>query len=87
MYGFTLKILMLILAKALPKVFLKQLIHIYKAFVYLSSPANRSIQLWVKHKLEIQGIWKNAKHIPNLMIFEFWANHCLFVHAYTNEWS
>ena len=29
---------------------------IYKAFANLSSPANKSVQLWVKRELEIGGI-------------------------------
>ena len=35
-------------------------VNIYKAFVNLSSPANKSVQLWVKRELEIEGIRKNT---------------------------
>ena len=31
-------------------------VSIYKVLVYLSSPANQSVQLLVKHKLEIEGV-------------------------------
>ena len=55
MYGFTIKIKMLGSAKALPTGFLKGVI-IYKVFVNLSSPANKRVELWVKHKLEIKGV-------------------------------
>ena len=47
MYGFTIKIKMLVSAKG---------VSIYKAFVNLSYPANKSVQLWVKHELEIEGV-------------------------------
>ena len=54
MYGFTIKIKMHILAKVLSLPFLK--VSIYKVLIYLSSPANRSVQLLVKRKLEIEGV-------------------------------
>ena len=41
------------------KSFTKRLLEgvsIYKAFVNLSSPANKAVQLWVKHELEIEGV-------------------------------
>ena len=53
MYGFTIKIKF---AKVLSSPFLKESLAIYKVFVYLSSPANQSVQLLVKHKLEIEGV-------------------------------
>ena len=31
-------------------------INIYKVFVNLSSPANKSVELWVKRELEIEGV-------------------------------
>ena len=46
-------------------------VSIYKAFVNLSSPANNSVQLWVKHELEIEGIRKNTKRIPSSMMVNF----------------
>ena len=55
MYGFTIKIKMLVSAKALPTGYLKE-ISIYKAFVNLFSPANKSVQLWVKRELEIDSV-------------------------------
>ena len=54
MYGFIIKIKILVSAKALPIRY--KGVSIYKAFVNLSSPANKSVQLWVKHELEIEGI-------------------------------
>ena len=63
------KIKMHILAKVLSLPFLKESgfikylfiyllkgVSIYKVFAYLSSPANQSIQLLVKCKLEIEGV-------------------------------
>ena len=38
----------------------------YKVFVYLFSPANQSTQLWVEHKLEIEGVRKNTKHVARV---------------------
>ena len=55
MYGFTIKIKMLVSAKALPTGYLKES-SIYKAFVNLSYPGNKSVQLWVKRELEIEGV-------------------------------
>ena len=55
MYGFTIKITMLVSAKKHYNRFLKG-VSIYKAFVNLSSPANKSVQLWVKRELEIEGV-------------------------------
>ena len=55
MYGFTIKIKMLVSAKALPTGYLKESAF-YKAFINLTSPANKSVQLWVKCELEIEGI-------------------------------
>ena len=43
-------------------------VSIYKAFDNLFSPANKSVQLWGKRELEIEG--DDAK---------FWAMHCLIV--------
>ena len=51
MYGFTIKIKMLVSAKALPTGYIKE-----SAFTNLSSPANESVQLWVKRELEIEGV-------------------------------
>ena len=51
MYGFTIKITMLLSAKKHYNRFLKG-VSIYKAFVNLSSPNK---QKWVKHELEIEG--------------------------------
>ena len=51
MYGFTIKIKMLIFIITLLKG-----VSIYEVFVYLSSPANQSIQLLVKRKLVIEGV-------------------------------
>ena len=31
-------------------------VSIYKAFDKISSPANKSVQLWVKRELEIEGV-------------------------------
>ena len=56
MYGFIIKIKMLVSAKALPTGFLKESVFSYKAFVNLSYPANKSVQLWVKRELEIEGV-------------------------------
>ena len=47
-------------------------VSIYKAFVNLSSPANNSVQLWVKHELEIERVRKSTKHIPSSMTLNFW---------------
>ena len=47
---------MLVLAKELPTAFLIKAVSIYKAFVNLSSPVKKRIQLWVKCQLEIEGI-------------------------------
>ena len=44
---------------------------IYKVLVYLSSPANQIIQLCVKRKLEILGVWKNTKRIHNSIMLNF----------------
>ena len=44
---------------------------IYKVFVYLSSPANQIIQLCLKQKLEIPGVWKSAKRIYNSITKNF----------------
>ena len=49
------QIKMHILAKSVISNLLKG-VSIYKIFVYLFSPANRSVQLWVKHKLEMEGV-------------------------------
>ena len=46
-------------------------VSIYKVLVYLFSPANRSIQLLVKRKLEIEGVWKNTKRVPTSMMLKF----------------
>ena len=54
MYGFTIKFKMLVLAKV-PRSLFKG-VPIYRLFVNLSSPANQSVQFWVKRKLEIEGI-------------------------------
>ena len=70
MYGFTKKIKMLVSAKALPTGYFKG-VSIYKAFVNLSYPANKSVQLWVKRELEIEGIRKNTKRMPSSMTLNF----------------
>ena len=54
MYGFTIKIKMLILAKVLSIVFLKE--SVFTSICFPFTPANQSIQLFVKGKLEVQGV-------------------------------
>ena len=54
MYGFTTKIKMLVLAKPLPTVFLKE--SGFTTFDILCSPANKIVQLRVKCELEIEGV-------------------------------
>ena len=46
-------------------------VSIYKAFVNLSSPANKIAQLLVKLKLEIEGVQKNTKRVPSSMTLNF----------------
>ena len=55
MYGFTLKIKMLVSAKALPTGYLKESVFTKHLLIYILL-ANKSVQLWVKRKLEIEGI-------------------------------
>ena len=52
MYGFTIKIKMLILAKVLSLPFLKESVFTK----CLPSPANQNVQFLVKRKLEIEGV-------------------------------
>ena len=70
MYGFTIKIKILFFSKSTTNRLLKG-VSIYKAFVNLSSPANKSVQLWVKRELEIEGIQKNTKRISSSMTLNF----------------
>ena len=44
---------------------------IYKVLLYQSSPANQIVQLCVKRKLEILGVWKNTKRIHSSMTLNF----------------
>ena len=44
---------------------------VYNVFVHLSSPANWSVHPWVKHKLEIEGVWKNTKCMSTSMTLYF----------------
>ena len=55
MYGFTIKIKNAHFSKSIIVTLLKG-VGIYKVLVYLSSPANQSIQLLVTRKLEIEGV-------------------------------
>ena len=55
MYGFTIKIKMLVSAKALPTGYIKESAFAKHLLTYLL-PANKSVQLWVKRELEIEGI-------------------------------
>ena len=55
MYGFIIKILMLILAKSTINSLFKG-VCIYKVLLYQSSPANQIVQLCVKQKLEILSV-------------------------------
>ena len=50
---------------------LLKVVSVYKVFVYLSSPANRSAQLLVKRELEIQGVWRNTKRVPTSTTLNF----------------
>ena len=54
MYGFTIKIKMLVSAKALPTGYLKESAFIKHLLTYLIQQT--SVQLWVKRELEIEGV-------------------------------
>ena len=55
MYGFTIKIKMLVSAKALPTGYLQESAFTKHMLTYLLQQT-KSVQLWVKRKLEIEGI-------------------------------
>ena len=58
---------MLVLPKVLSIVFLIKGIRIYKVFISLL----QQTKLCVKHELEIEGVWKNIKHMLTSMILNF----------------
>ena len=70
MYGFTIKIKMLILAKVLSLPFLKESVFTKYLFIYVLQQT-KAFNVIVKHKLEIEGVWKNTKRVLTSMTLNF----------------
>ena len=61
---------MLLLVEVQSIAFLKESAFTKYLFIYFL-PANRSVQLWVKHKLAIEGHGKNTKCMHASMVLNF----------------